>query len=189
LHELSNIITSNRDFQFVFLVWKKMCQTLKINVKLSIAFHFETNDQSEIVNQKIKRYLRSYYNYQQDDWFEWLSMTEFASNATTFAFTELFAFMTNYDFESRMSYDSSNSNDVVSRERLSVRERVLTKKAIIIIEKMRDIWDFIKKKLITAQKMQKKHADRHRTILFVTKLRTWFDYSSKIFKSSDHSTN
>jgi hypothetical protein len=64
LHELSSIIVSNRDSQFVSLVWKSVCKALKIDVKLSTAFHFETNEQSEIANQKMKRYLRSYCNYQ-----------------------------------------------------------------------------------------------------------------------------
>jgi hypothetical protein len=164
LHELSSIIVSDRDSQFVLLVWKTVCKTLKINIKLSIAFHSETNNQSEIANQKMKRYLRSYCNYRQDDWFEWLSTTEFASNAATSASIELFVFMTNYDFESRMSFDSSNSNDEVSRERLSIRERVLTKKTAIIIEKMRNIWDFTKKKLADAQHKQKRYADQKRTL-------------------------
>jgi hypothetical protein len=164
LHELSSIIVSDRDPQFVSLVWKTVCKTLEIDIKLSIAFHSETNDQSEIANQKMKRYLRSYCNYQQDDWFEWLSTTEFASNAATSASIELFVFMTNYDFEPRMSFDSSNSNDEVSRERLSVRERVLTKKTAIITEKMRNIWNFTKKKLADAQHNQKKYADQKRTL-------------------------
>jgi hypothetical protein len=69
LHELSSIIVSNRDFQFIFLIWKKICQILKINVELSTAFHSETNEQSEIANQEMKKYLRSYCNYQQNDWF------------------------------------------------------------------------------------------------------------------------
>jgi hypothetical protein len=47
-------------------------------------------------------------------------MTEFALNATIFAFIKLFAFIINYDFESQMSYDSSNLNDVVSKKRLSM---------------------------------------------------------------------
>ncbi len=63
LHELSSIIISDRDSQFVSLIWKTVCKILKINVKLSIAFHFETNEQSEIVNQEIKRYFRNYCNY------------------------------------------------------------------------------------------------------------------------------
>jgi hypothetical protein len=69
LHELSSIIIFDRDSQFIFLIWKKMCQILRIKIKLSIAFHSETNEQSEIANQEMKRYLRSYCNYQQNDWF------------------------------------------------------------------------------------------------------------------------
>jgi hypothetical protein len=103
LHEL----ISDRDFQFISLMWKTICQILKINVKLSTTFRFEIDDESEIVNQKMKRYLRNYCNYQQNDWFEWLSMIEFAFNVVIFVSTELFVFMTNYEFESRMFFDSS----------------------------------------------------------------------------------
>jgi hypothetical protein len=70
LHELSNTIMSNRESQFISLVWKTVCRMLKIDVKLSIAFHSKTDDQSEIVNQEMKQYLRNCCNYQQDDWFE-----------------------------------------------------------------------------------------------------------------------
>ncbi len=87
-------------------------------------------------------------------------MTKFVSNAITFAFIELSVFMTNYEFESRMSFDSLN---IDTNDRLSDRERILTQKTATIIEKMRDIWNFIKKKLTNAQEMQKKHADKHRT--------------------------
>jgi hypothetical protein len=106
----------------------------------------------------MKRYLRNYCNYQQDDWSKWLSMTEFVFNAVTSAFTELFAFMTNYEFESRMSFQSSNSNDL--KERLSAKKRVLTQKTENIAEKMRNIWDFTKKTLVNAQEIQKKYVDK-----------------------------
>ncbi len=164
LHELSNTIVFDRDSQFISLIWKSICERLKINIKLSTAFHFETDDQSEIANQKMKRYLRSYCNYQQDDWSEWLSMIEFVFNAATSASTELFVFMTNYDFEFRMSFDSSNSKDDVSQERLSTKERMLTQKAAIIAKKMKNIWDFTKKKLANAQDTQKKHANQKRSL-------------------------
>ncbi len=90
LHKLSNIIIFDRDSPFIFLIWKKMCQTLKINIKLSIAFHLETNEQSEIVNQRIKSYLRSYCHYQQDNQFEWLLMIKFAFNVVISVSTKLF---------------------------------------------------------------------------------------------------
>ncbi len=90
-------------------------------------------------------------------------MTKFHSNAITFAFNELSIFMTNYEFESRMNFDFLN---IETNERLSDKKRILTQKTTIIIEKMRDIWNFIKKKLVNAQEMQKKHVNKQRTFLF-----------------------
>jgi hypothetical protein len=192
LHELSNIILSNRKSQFTFSIWKIVCQILKINVKLFTVFHSEIDDQSEIVNQKMKRYLRNYCNYQQNDWSEWLFMTEFVSNVATSAFIELFVFMTNYDFELRMSFDSSNSNNDVSQKRLSTRERVLTQKTVIIAKKMKNIWNFTKKKLANAQNVQKKHVDRKRTLSSEYRLedKVWLFIKNikieRLFKKLDH---
>jgi hypothetical protein len=90
-------------------------------------------------------------------------MTEFASNAATSTFIELFVFMTNYEYESRISFDSSNSKNV-ARKRLSIRKRILTQKDVCIVEKMKDIWEFIKKKLVNAQENQKRHANQKRDV-------------------------
>ncbi len=161
LHELSSIIISNRESQFTFSIWKIVCQILKINVKLFTVFHSKIDDQSEIANQEMKRYLRSYCNYQQNDWSEWLFMIEFVSNVATFVSTELLTFMTNYEFESRMSFDSLIEND-----QELIKKRIQDKKAFDIIEKMKSIWDFIKKKLINAQNTQKRYANRKKTFAF-----------------------
>jgi hypothetical protein len=111
-------------------------------------------------------------------------MTEFASNAATSTFIELFAFMTNYEFESRMSFDPPKSE---TSDRLSARKRVLTQKTITIIEKMKNIWDFTKKKLANTQEMQKNtQIDIERSHLN-TNSKTWSDCSSRILESNDHS--
>jgi hypothetical protein len=54
LHELLITMIFDRDSQFIFLIWNTICKMLKIKTKLFIAFHFETNEQSEIFNQKWK---------------------------------------------------------------------------------------------------------------------------------------
>jgi hypothetical protein len=158
LHELSSTIISDRESQFISLVWKSVCRALKIDVKLSTTFHSKIDDKSEIVNSKIKRYLRNYCNYQRDNWFEWLSMIEFALNAVISASTELFVFMTNYEFEFRMFFDSSTKDN-----QRSTKKRVLIRKDSDIINKMKNIWDFIKKKLTNAQNMQKRYENQKRT--------------------------
>jgi hypothetical protein len=185
LHDLLDTIISNRESQFIFLIWKSVCKTLKIIIKLSIAFHSEIDEQSEIANQKIKRYLRNYCNYQQDDWANWLSIAKFAFNACISLFTDLFSFMTNYDFESRISFD------LISTEN-TTRERILTKKTVDIFEKMKEIWKFIKKKLVTAQKSQKRQANKTRKKSSNYKIKdlVWFFTknikTSKSFKKLDH---
>jgi hypothetical protein len=63
LHELLTTMISNRDSQFISLVWNTICRMLRIKTKLFIAFHSKTNEQSEIFNQKMKRYLRAYVNH------------------------------------------------------------------------------------------------------------------------------
>lgn len=105
LHELSNTIIFDRGPQFVSLIWETLCKILQIKAKLSTAFHLESDDQSENTNQELKRYLRTYVNYQQNNWAEWLSITEFAFNACAFIFIDIFSFLANYGFESRMSFD------------------------------------------------------------------------------------
>ena len=45
-----------------------------------MSFHPETDGQSEIANQEIKRHLRTFVNYQQEDFVNKLPMTEFAAN-------------------------------------------------------------------------------------------------------------
>jgi hypothetical protein len=59
-------------------------------------------------------------------------MIEFASNAATSAFIELFVFMTNYEFEPRMSFDSVSNEEFV-------RERIQDQKASNITDKMKII--------------------------------------------------
>ncbi len=44
-----------------------MCIMLKINVKLSMMYHSEIDDQIEKVNAVMKHYLQVFVNYMQND--------------------------------------------------------------------------------------------------------------------------
>src|SRR3984893_10438264 len=46
----------------------------------STAFHPQTDEQTEQVNQEIEVYLHAYVDHLQDDWAEWLSTAEFTLN-------------------------------------------------------------------------------------------------------------
>jgi hypothetical protein len=118
LHELLITMIFDRESQFISLVWDTICKMLKIKTKLFTAFHSQTNEQSEIFNQEMKRYLRAYVNHQQNDWIDWLSMIEYVSNVFISITTQVFSFLVNYDFESRMSFDHTSLKENTNRKRI-----------------------------------------------------------------------
>ncbi len=66
-HELSDEIISDRDKLFTSKFWKSLVNQLEIHHKLSTAYHSQTNEQTERMNQTLKQYLRCYINYRQND--------------------------------------------------------------------------------------------------------------------------
>ncbi len=66
-HDLLKFFMSDQDIQFIFNVWKHICKMLKIDVKLSIMYHFEIDDQIEKVNAVMKHYFQVFINYMQND--------------------------------------------------------------------------------------------------------------------------
>ena len=59
-----------------------------------MAYHPETNGQTEWVNQILEQYLWVYINYQQDNWVDLLPLTEFAYNNTFHSATMVTPFFT-----------------------------------------------------------------------------------------------
>src|SRR6201995_4671104 len=55
---LPDIIISNRGPQFASKVFQEMCQLLKVDHRMSTAFHPQTDGETERVNQELETYLR-----------------------------------------------------------------------------------------------------------------------------------
>jgi len=53
---------------------------LGIDMKLSMAYHLQTDGQTERINQDLEQYLRMFINHQQEQWPDWLVTVEFAYN-------------------------------------------------------------------------------------------------------------
>ena len=185
LHELSLFIVSNRRFQFVSIVWKTLCKILNIVSKFSTAFHFEIDDQSEIVNQKMKRHIRTFCNHHQNNWNEILSMTKFAINECHSITTEIFFFLITKNFNLRISFDIVNLSTTITQE------RILKRKAVDIFDEMKNIREFIIKNIQKVQKQQIKHANRHKkNVKYEIKNLVWVSTKNiminRLFKKLDH---
>lgn len=155
-HGLPTSIVSDRGSQFVSLLWRTLCKTLGIVAKLSTSFHPETDGQSEIANQEMERYIRTFCNYGQDDWNTILPMAEFAANNMTSATTKMTPFFATRGYHPRMSFDPVT----VTPE--STRERLLTCRAMDISERMKGAMESAGTFMKDAQEAYSKAANRYR---------------------------
>jgi len=80
LHGLPESIISDRGSQFVAGLMRELNRMLKIESKLLMAFHPQTDGQTERVNQELEQYLRMFINHRQEQWPECLGTAEFAYN-------------------------------------------------------------------------------------------------------------
>ena len=80
LHGLPLQIISDRGVQYSAELFQEWCKLLGIESTMSIAYHPQTNGQTEQVNQILEQYLRCYVDYDLKNWSNLLPSTEFAYN-------------------------------------------------------------------------------------------------------------
>ncbi len=122
LHDLLSSIVSNRDFQFILIMWQSLCKWLKIKVNLSTVYHLKIDDQSKWVNQDVEHELWIYCNYMQNDWAKWLSMMKFSDNFNTFSTILMISFYFNKDFHLQMSFNSDTIDYKMTCQCIEVRK-------------------------------------------------------------------
>lgn len=101
LHGLPDSIVSDRGSLFTSDFTKDLCKLLVIRQRLSTSFHPQTDGQTERVNAILEQYLRGYISYQQDNWFDFLALAEFAYNNSISATTKITPFFANYGYNPR----------------------------------------------------------------------------------------
>ncbi|CAI7889354.1 unnamed protein product [Closterium sp. NIES-54] len=82
LHGLPSAIISDRDTQFLSNFWTALFQLLGTQIRLSTAYHPETDGQTECMNRTLEDALRSCVNAMQTDWDQHLAAVEFAYNSS-----------------------------------------------------------------------------------------------------------
>jgi len=121
---------------------------LGIESKLSMAFHPQTDEQTERVNQELEQYLRMFIDHRQEQWPDWLGTAEFAYNNKVHSSTQMLPFKANYRQDPRMGFE--------------IRRKGKYKGAEKFVIKMREIQEEAKAALEKAQEEMKKYIDRKR---------------------------
>jgi len=148
LHGLPESVISDRGLQFAAGLTKELNKMLGIETKLSMAYHPQTDGQTERTNQELEQYLRMYVNHRQNNWSEWLAMAEFAFNNKMHTATKMSLFKVNYGRELRMGFN--------------IRKKGKNEKAEEFVREMKERHEEARAALVKAQEEMKRQADRSR---------------------------
>ena len=105
LHGLPEEVISDRGPQFVSNFMRGLSEILGIKVAASTAYHPQTDGQTERINQEVEQFLRLFVNQRQDDWYDWISIAEFAYNDHVHASTQASLFMLDAGQNPRLGFE------------------------------------------------------------------------------------
>ncbi|GKE10134.1 putative mitochondrial protein [Tanacetum coccineum] len=80
LHGLPKTIINDRDKVFMSLFWQSLFKKLQVKLKMSTAYHPQTDGQTEIVNKCLESYLRCMTRETPKDWVKWVPLAEYWYN-------------------------------------------------------------------------------------------------------------
>jgi len=148
LHRLPESIILDRGAQFVVGMMRELNNLLGIQTKLLIAYHSQTDGQTERINQELEQYLRVFIDHRQEQWPGWLGTAEFTYNNKIYTATKTSPFKVNYGQDPRMGFEGRRKR----------KYKVVGK----FVERMKKIQEEAKAVLEKVQEKMKKFANRRR---------------------------
>jgi transposase InsO family protein len=159
-HWLPNAITSDRGSQFVSMLWERLCEILKINRRLSTAFHPQTDGSTERMNSVWEAYIRAFVSWAQTNWAPLCPMAQIAINGRDAASTGVAPFFLQHGYNvDPLQLEVPLGAD---RKKYTAEERSEREKAELIAAKFRDVFDLVQASVAEAQQEQERQANRNR---------------------------
>ena len=138
--KVSEFIVFDRDKLFVSKFWTTLMIKLEIKKKMSTAFHSQTDEQIERLNQTLKQYLRAYINEKQNNWVELLSTTQLVYNNTSIKTMSLCLREVQTKRKDNLLVSEKRSKNVTVdelSEKITLKQKQLRDDLMIVKEKMR----------------------------------------------------
>jgi hypothetical protein len=151
LHGIPASIVSDRDARFTADFWRALMDILGTKLRMSTAFHPQTDGQAEKANSIVGTYLRAFAADHPDRWPSLLSLAEYAYNAAKHKSTKL------TPFEADLGYTPRLPIDVIAQQNTPAHAEARS-----FVERMRAVLVQLRESLEQAQSAQVHEANRHR---------------------------
>ena len=138
LHRLPESIVLDKGVQFAVEMIKELNYLLGIQTKLSIAYHPQTDRQTERINQELEQYLRVFIDHRQEQWPDWLGTEEFAYNNKIHAATKILPFKANYGQDLRMGFEGRRKGKYKAAGKFVERMKRIQEEAKAVLEKVQE---------------------------------------------------
>ena len=100
--------------KFVSKFWTYLNKRLNVRLRLSTAYHPQTDGQTKWTNQVMETYLRIYCSYNQDDWSTLLPQAAFAYNNSVHSAIKATPFFVNHGFHPRWVNEVKSTSTTVT---------------------------------------------------------------------------
>ena len=147
-HGIPRTITSDRDKLFTSNYWKTLMGMIGTKLKMSTAYHPQTDGQTERANQTLETHLRHYVNKRQNNWVSLLPMAQLAYNDKISETTKLTPFFANY---------GKNANHF-----LGPREGPNAETALVKAQELKDVHEQITKTITKSNEVVRQQVNKHR---------------------------
>jgi transposase InsO family protein len=104
-HGTPQVVLSDRGSQFMARFTHELYKLLGIELATSMAYHSQTDGQTEHINQELKGYLRIFTSQRQDDWDDLLTLGEFSHNNNMHSLTQQTPFMVDTGRHPHMGFE------------------------------------------------------------------------------------
>ncbi|KAK1627668.1 hypothetical protein QYE76_001983 [Lolium multiflorum] len=148
LHGFPSSIVSDRDPVFTGHVWRDLFGLAGVKLRMSTAFHPQTDGQSEVVNKIIAMYLRCITGDRPRAWVDWLAWAEYCYNTSYHSALHATPFEVVYGRPppAMLPYTAGTARTETADDLLRTRDEILAE---------------ARQRLLQAQQLARKYYDAH----------------------------
>ncbi|KAA0053431.1 hypothetical protein IC582_016346 [Cucumis melo] len=124
LHGFPSSIVSDRDKIFLSHFWNELFKMAGTKLRRSIAYHLQSDGQTEVVNRGLETYLRCFCSERPREWILWLPWDEYWYNTTYQKALDMSPFQVVYGRKppTLLSYGERKTSDSSVDEQLRERD-------------------------------------------------------------------